>query len=194
MKELDWIILTSWSPPPWTPQLQQAGLHCSLLPLYIRVCVCVFESRKPIPPARRRHISHMNVNHLFNWLPWLYDLFVRRQGWITLLLLQCCFLSSPVCVCVFVISLASIFIRCTVTFDIRPSFCPPLSSLSIFSPRILYSFIPPFGPPMPQLIQGLRPVPHRHLLIPCNQESSREQTLKVVYKSPLINDLDVISG
>lgn len=38
MKELDWIILTSWSAPPRTPQLQQAGLHCSLLSLYMCAC------------------------------------------------------------------------------------------------------------------------------------------------------------
>lgn len=38
MKELDWIILTSWSAPPRTQQLQQAGLHCSLLSLYMCAC------------------------------------------------------------------------------------------------------------------------------------------------------------
>lgn len=82
MKELYWIILTSWSPPPRTLHLQQAGLHCSALPLYIYiyVCVCVVYEREngvPIPPTRRLSLSHMNVNHLFNWLPWLDDLYLK---------------------------------------------------------------------------------------------------------------------
>lgn len=157
MKELDWIILTSWSPPPRTPQLQQAGPHCSLLSLYM----CVQENGEPIPPARRHCISHMNVNHLFNWLPWLGDLYLRRQDCITvLLLLRCCFLTLPVVRVSLYCSLSSFHSLSnsrdwsrpegSVTFDAQPSSCPPLSSLSVFtSSHSLYSFIQPFGPHMP---------------------------------------------
>lgn len=41
MKELARIILTSWSPPPRTPQLQLAGLQYSVHPLYRYMCVGV---------------------------------------------------------------------------------------------------------------------------------------------------------
>lgn len=102
MKELDWIILTSWSAPPRTQQLQQAGLHCSLLSVY----VCVWDNGEPIPPARRHRISHMNVNHLFNWLPWLADLCKRQQDYITALLILCGYALPWLClVCCYHLSL-----------------------------------------------------------------------------------------
>lgn len=108
MKELDWIILTSWSQPPRTPQLQQAGLHCSLLPLYMRVC------ERMVSP------SHLHVDTTYP--TWMLIIFLIgfldlvTSTWdgkaVSPLLLQCCYaVFFCVCalpVCVYTFSLFSI--------------------------------------------------------------------------------------
>lgn len=111
MKELDWIILTSWSQPPRTPQLQQAGLHCSLLPLYMRVC------ERMVSP------SHLHVDTtsptwmLIIFLIGFLDLVTStwdgkaasRPSFNSVLQFFC--LAKVVCVCVYVSSLFSIHSR-----------------------------------------------------------------------------------
>lgn len=42
---------------------------CTALFIALIIYVCVQENGEPMLPARRHCISHMNVNHLFNWLP-----------------------------------------------------------------------------------------------------------------------------
>lgn len=156
MKVLDWIILTSWSVPPRTPRLQQAGLHCSLLSLYM--CAC----KTMVSP------SHLQVDTASP--TWMLIIFLigfldsvtsPRDGKTPRL---CSSISAaalffwlrPQCVSlVTVVVLVSTHFHtaewrrpaATVNFDSWPSSCRPLSSLSVFtSSHSYYSSIQPFGP------------------------------------------------
>ena len=151
MKELDWIILTSWPPPPRTPQLQQAGPHCSLracVCVCVCACVCACVCGEPIPHAHWGCISHMNVNHLFNWLPWPGDLGRTASLFSSF--------TAAFWLCLCAVILASIHSQTVETGagleasgPLTPSH-PPLSSLSIFtSSPSLYSFIQHFVHHMP---------------------------------------------